>query len=229
VAISRLILGAGIAFGGAVGAVGVAHFMGTDVAETFRDTLGPPVTPFPVVPRLRLRASCPANTARDYFFPLELQTRPHEWEFGGDSDRSSPLRAMNEPSLSCASRDVDEEYRLLWTRSKRLEPVIVRVTRRGDAMELVGLVVMGGRAVEDTHRAIARKDWDDITHRIAGLAFWALDPFERGPGVDGSSFLLEGRKGDKYHVLDRDAPDRGAYSDLCNRFLELARFSTLGE
>ncbi len=48
-------------------------------------------------------------------------------------------------------------------------------------------------------------------------------PDVREPGLDGVSFLLEGRKDGKYHVVDRWGPEDENFLELCGYLVEITK------
>jgi hypothetical protein len=56
---------------------------------------------------------------------------------------------------------------------------------------------------------------------LIAASFWALDPEERPLGLDGSDWLIEGRREHIYRAVSRWSP-RGLLYDLGRRFFDLA-------
>src|SRR6185503_15892511 len=131
-----------------------------------------------------------------------------------------PLRQAHEPSLSCGASSADETYRFTWLRTFHA-PVIVRVSRSGDRRELTAVVLSGaggyepGTVERKMERPLQPAEWRRLTAALALSGFWKLplrDP--QSSGADGARWLVEGRRGDEYHLVDRWSPDRGRYRAL---------------
>ena len=72
---------------------------------------------------------------------------------------------------------------------------------------------------------IARATWENWPcSTIAGIDFWRMPtlPLKGPPGLDGAQWIVEGRRGGDYHVVDRWTPREGVYRDAGLAFLKLA-------
>jgi hypothetical protein len=54
-------------------------------------------------------------------------------------------------------------------------------------------------------------------------------PSRRDLGLDGAQWVIEGRRVDAYHVVDRWSPRGGPYRDAGLAFLQLAGLSATGK
>lgn len=178
-----------------------------------------------------LRGDCPLASASDFFFPVSA--------FDGaraDIDAlerelySRHLAAMHQTSLSCGAADTSEIYRFLWLRSfHRSISVRVVLKRDGARIEFTELTGSGGyepgRVRRHTERRLSRNEIDRLVKALNDADFWQLPTSVRDRGLDGAEWIIEGRRGGTYHVVDRFSPEGGAYRALGLFFLKLANFS----
>ena len=183
-------------------------------------------------PTSRVRSTCPDRLDNTFFFPAgSLGQRNARF----DEDRflrnwySGKLRKMLEPSLSCGDARGDT-FRFTWLRSFH-PPVAVRVFAGPKSAELVAIQMSGSggyapaAAVEQPHRALLPSEWKDLNDALARSDFWNLPSSRDQGGIDGAQWIVEGRVGSQYHVVDRWTPESGTFRDLGLLFLKLAKFS----
>src|SRR5258705_524385 len=116
------------------------------------------------------------------------------------------LVELHEPDLR-ASKDTGEIYRALWLRSFH-EPVSVRLVRRGD--DYFVITVQGSR--RDSTK-LSPDSWNTLHLRNAMRDFWTTEPIplpNGAEGLDGARWILEGRQGTRYHVVDWWSPQEHA-------------------
>jgi len=159
------------------------------------------------------------------------------------------LAAMREPALYNSTRRQNETrpeiYRFVWLRSFH-HPISVRVEKgQGEKVRLVvkELDGKGGYATGvltlDKTKTISDAEWSGSTKGVDECGFWKLPTVEQhwyvedgmtvGWAVtDGAQWILEGTKGNEYHVVDRQSPDddnhrkAGKYRAACLQFLQLS-------
>jgi hypothetical protein len=157
-------------------------------------------------PGLSLRAA-KSKSQTEYF-------RPHRYEL-----YSIPLKAMNELPLASLV-DEDESYRFLWLRSFH-RPVMVHVWRTGDRYFTIvkRLNGRGGDApgTSDLYwaRSLSVNDWDAFMVYLEQAQYWQMGTTKNEMAQDGAQWILEGYRDGRYHVVDRQSPDAGAYRDAC--------------
>ena len=142
------------------------------------------------------------------------------------------LRAMREPRL-CEPSDV-ERYRFLWLRTFH-RPVAVRVerTEAGASLTARELGGAGGYAPGELARGATRdltsSEWAELQRKLDAAGYWTLPTDSDRMGLDGSQWVLEGARGDRYHVVDRWTPEEAgrdaAFRELCLFLLDLAGFA----
>ena len=142
---------------------------------------------------------------------------------------SHELRVLDEPPLSKLSSGgasgtsptaAAESYRFLWLRTFD-PPVAIRLDVKADGTGTVTAKVADGQAgfpetskkiVEKRSRALTREQTGAFLAQINRTKFWSLvtniDPQDQmDTQTDGSEWVLEGVKGDTYHVVARWSPD----------------------
>lgn len=176
------------------------------------------------------RADCSSLDAAEFFFPMVVlgERRP---QFDHDAFRrewySKHLRAMAEPSLSCGESP-GESYRFLWLRTFG-HPIAVRVeTARSNTLTAVELDGAGGyepgKISRRVQRQLSTEEWKGLSEALKATDFWNMPGQSGDLGLDGAQWIMEGRSGHDYHVVDRWMPPAGAYRELC---LMLVKFSGL--
>jgi hypothetical protein len=64
-------------------------------------------------------------------------------------------------------------------------------------------------------------DWARLQDALVAASFWTLDPVEERFGLDGSDWLIEGRRKDIFRAVRRWSPRQALY-ELGQLFFELA-------
>jgi hypothetical protein len=181
------------------------------------------------------RTDCAKVDAAEFFFPkgvlgeqlskFDADAFTREWY-------STHLRTMAEPSLSCGQSD-DESYRFLWLRTWG-HPITVRV-EAGQPHTLTAVELDGaggyepGKVVRRVTRQLSAEEWRTLSHSSKALNFWKMPTRLPHHGSDGAQWVLEGRSGREYHVVDRWSPRDGAYRDFCLMLVKFAGLMPSGE
>lgn len=135
---------------------------------------------------------------------------------------------MREPSLSCGPVPHDG-FRFTWLRSFH-PPVTVRISLGRNSVELVATEMSGsgrpapGGVVDQPRRRLSTIEWENLEGELMRAKFWQLLSAADDWGPDGSHWLVEGRVGPRYHVVDRWSP-RGPFRDLGLLFIKLSQLS----
>ena len=69
--------------------------------------------------------------------------------------------------------------------------------------------------------ALSLDDWEELQRSLVISNFWSLDSADNRLGLDGADWLIEGRRGDEYHQVERWSP-QGAIHNLGRLFFALA-------
>lgn len=176
-----------------------------------------------------VRSACPPLAADNYFFPdpsdpffslaVSLDSFFRQWY-------SEHLRAMSEPSLSCGKSGDREIYRFLWLRTFH-HPIAVRIARSENGGQLSAIVLSGaggykpGSILKQVHKSLSPDQWEELIDEIKASEYWFQSSVEIGGlGCDGAQWIIEARRGQTYHVVDRWAGGENYFLGLL--FLELA-------
>lgn len=174
------------------------------------------------------RPACRDQTSDAYFFPKGWISDSKERSDGDQFARrwySKALTAMSEPSLSCRA-PANDVYRFLWLRTWG-RPIAVRVEGLTSgaaifAVELDGACGYGlGKVSRHKQRKLTDGEWTRIVNDLQALQFWTLPTRVPDDGLDGAQWVMEGRKGSQYHVVERWSPKGGAYREFCLSLLKL--------
>lgn len=149
-------------------------------------------------------------------FPLVYLRHRNGW-YG------SQLRATGQGPLCRGSDPSTSVFRLTWIPSFH-PTVMVRIEQRGTTYSLYAVRLTGaggydpGSKARDTTVSIASSDWEEWTRLLSAARFWEASTDESDSavtphgkvvvmvGADGAQWLLEGRRGDQYHAVDRWSP-----------------------
>lgn len=142
------------------------------------------------------------------------------------------LKAMSEKSLLKVSKDT-EVYRFLWLRTFH-HPVFVRIEKRGNYIQLVSKEMEedGRYPTRNVYRKVNKTldiaQWNEFLSLLEKSQYWQM-PTNIGDGsYDGSNWILEGVRDNRYHIVDRWSPERGEYQEACIYLLKLSEFDVDG-
>jgi|GEM_PF-956666 len=153
-----------------------------------------------------------------------------------DQQNSKYLIAMNEPSLFQQNTNrATEHYRFLWVRTFE-KPIAVRVWLDGTNAQLRVIRLGGlggyepGHIEYDETFSITSDQWKEFQTLLKKTSFWSMNSTEKQGGFDGASWILEGRSGGKYHLVDRWSPTVSTskrhlqgFKDCCECLQKLAK------
>jgi hypothetical protein len=124
------------------------------------------------------------------------------------------LFALQEPVLKNYNGD-KEIYRFTWLRTFN-HPVSVRLEKQGDVVKLFSKVCNGaggyepGKIIFDTTINFTKKQVDTANIKLDVAKFWTLQTEARKDnGKDGSEWIIEVFKSNKYHMVVRWTPEKG--------------------
>ncbi|MGE0213140.1 MAG: hypothetical protein AB7S41_15735 [Parvibaculaceae bacterium] len=164
-----------------------------------------------------IRTQCPLLTSDQYFFPAntfdDSDGFTRSW-FG------NYLTAAEEDPLSCGPPDGEESYRVIVAPSFS-RTLVVRVTKSPDAIWLVAALTQRDLSYTDISdpmpfevdwpdrlvwrwtRILSADDWSRVQAAVAYTTFWRAPPSSPSHGMDGTTWVIEGRKGNAYHAVKR--------------------------
>ena len=121
---------------------------------------------------------------------------------------------MKEPVLSSYKGD-KEVYRFTWLRTFH-HPVAVRLEKQNNSIRLFTKVCNGaggyepGQLIFDTTLNVTDDQYKSLTQKIVNINFWNLKTEKRDEdGNDGSEWVIEAVKDNKYHMVTRWTPSEG--------------------
>jgi hypothetical protein len=171
----------------------------------------------------------PACDGEAYYFPRGIFPEGYP---ASDAKRrlwySASLARIREPSLSCGNRE-GEAYRLIWLHDFA-HPVVIRITSRDRQVEAEAFQLSGtgkgdpGVSLYRVHKRLSTEDWGRLQTALRRSRFWFLPTSGNMYGHHGEQWIVEGRRRDAYHIVDRWSPPAGAYRDLGVVFFDLVHW-----
>ena len=142
------------------------------------------------------------------------------------------LKAMGEKSLLDVSGKNTEVYRFLWLRTFH-HPVFVRVERGQAKTKLFTKELDGaggyepGKVLRKNEVILKEKEFCEFLSLLEKADYWKLPSIQdNDDGVDGSQWILEAVKDDRYHIVDRWTPEKGEFRAACVYLLKLSGIDT---
>jgi hypothetical protein len=126
-----------------------------------------------------------------------------------------------------------ETFRFLWLRSFD-HPIGIRIVCVERTCELTAQRLGGrggyepGSLVERKARTLSEREAARFRALLTEVQFWGQQPPDKRIGLDGAQWVLEGRRGQHYHVWDVWSPETsGPFTGFRQPCLELLRLSGL--
>lgn len=181
-------------------------------------------------------AFIPTNK-KQFYFPLD-QFRDTSIYAGHETFvnvwYSQHLFAMREPVIF-ADKSSSEIYRFTWLRTFH-HPVAIRIEKQGETYMLYWKLNDGhggykpGKLAVNAHKSINKAKWNLFKGKLKGIDFWNMKTNEKMFGNDGSQWILEGKEGKLYHVVDRWTPNnKRAYYQCCDFLIGLTNLEFTGD
>jgi hypothetical protein len=171
------------------------------------------------------RAACKQPNVDEFFFPVGVLIPSQNGASLDDFVRrwfSKSLQRMGEPSFICEAPSADT-YRLLMLPTWGA-PVGVRVTLLSTTADVV-VKRLSGNGGYDPGTLLAAKtsslsvdDAARFRNTVADSAFWSIPTNDLDNLLrvrDGTEWVMEGRSGNRYHVVFRGSPEAGKFRELC--------------
>lgn len=140
------------------------------------------------------------------------------------------LPPMGEPSLLEARDQQANAYRFIYQHSMQHKPLVVRISIRPDGTGEVITKILTyaadcktGKLTKNKKRVVPKKAVDALLKRVEEADFWQLPAEDSVIGPDGATWIVEGVKDGRYHVVNRWSPRRGEYKRLGEEFAKLGR------
>ena len=131
------------------------------------------------------------------------------------------LIGTDDPPLCRARQTELEVYRFIWRSSSG--EALVHISNNCDTVGLRSHLFHSRLRlrVPSPSLVLTPDDWEKLQCAFRASDFWSLDARDEQLGLDGTWWLIEGRRGDIYHSVNRWSP-RGAVRDLGRLFFALA-------
>ena len=152
---------------------------------------------------------------------LSQEASPAE-KYRSTKEYQNTLSVFRETPIVPAANPSTEIYRLFVVPTFS-HPLSIRVERGGGDYILVAKRLSGqggygwGTLKDEKRRRLSEKEWRGLLKLLDETSFWTLPTgdarFERNEKgeelicLDGTSWILEGVRGAKYHVVDRYCPE----------------------
>ena len=127
------------------------------------------------------------------------------------------LQALSETSIGdLRGEGVTQSYRLLWLRTFH-HPVVVRVDVLSNGTGLVRIKETSGQGgyepgklIKNEARKLTAQEAQWFADRMQESGFWESPSNDKQAEneivLDAATWIVEGKKGDQYHLVKRDAP-----------------------
>ncbi len=136
------------------------------------------------------------------------------------------LRAMNESRLWNDTSEM-ETFRFLWLRTFD-NPIVIKIEKSKNKYTVEWKVTDGmggyapGKIITNEQINIDKIIWDSFKDSINKIDFWKMSNTEDFFGTDGSQWILEGKVGSQYHIVNRWTPHyQSRYYQCCNYLIGL--------
>lgn len=141
------------------------------------------------------------------------------------------LYALQEPVLKAYPYSL-ESYRFTWLRAFD-NPVAIRFEERPDGEVFLYCRKVSGKSVDrpgikiyDHKTRLSKKEWVKLKYYLSKFDFWYGSSGDCKSGLDGSAWILEGKKGHKYQAVSRVSPKDNsadqAFVNVCEYLLSLS-------
>lgn len=167
--------------------------------------------------------------SKPQYFPVGLFSRYPELSDWEARWYASELRQLQEPSLLAGkNRRSYSVYRFLLVPS--FSPsLVIRLVVNPDGTGTLATKLRTNIRGEDENAlveqtlAVSSEQVNDFLNLLHEADFWSLPTAKSTHGWDGEEWLLEGKRNDKYHVVDRwSGALEATYSRACNYLQELS-------
>ena len=153
----------------------------------------------------------------------------YEYGFSGIDRALKSINYYTDFLISCDEPALDEKlpdtYRFILLRTFH-NPIIVRLEKHRDSVKIYWKITDGkggyglGKMFVNETKTLSIEDWNNFEKLVDNTKFWTLSSFDNNEiGNDGSTWLIEGKKQGKYHLVERWCG--GEISSLGKKLLEL--------
>lgn len=115
------------------------------------------------------------------------------------------LRLIDEPVLTMTQ--TENVFRLTWLRSFNRH-IVFGLEKNANAISIYWKEFdESGKIIIKNSRRLTQKDWTDFVAAIQAINFWNIPTIKANGGLDGETYVLEGKMPGNYHVVDRWSGD----------------------
>ena len=142
------------------------------------------------------------------------------------------LRELGERALACGPSHADEVYRLAVVYShSTYSPFVVRVERSDRRVTVSGSVfqwvhgtpMASLKRTFQSQRSITESEWSELVAAIENAGFWTMEHNPEVEGLlDGSTWLIEGRRDRGHHIVEYQTSEDGSFRSLALSLIRLA-------
>jgi hypothetical protein len=140
---------------------------------------------------------------------------------------SKQLIALKEPSIYRDSTR-RETYRFTWLRSFH-NPIAIRIEKLDNVYKLYWKLCSGdggyapGNLIIHKQKIIDKMAWYAFIELLRQIDYWKLNTFEEvSMGTDGAEWIIEGKRLNQYHWVERWTPNHESkYFKCCNFLIDL--------
>jgi hypothetical protein len=126
----------------------------------------------------------------------------------------------NQPS-SRAPR-ADEVYIFASRGIYMSESVVITITRLGDTISLTTERPYAFTEHRSKRRLLSPAEWTEFRSALECTGFWSMSQSDDNIGLDGHTWSITGRSGEREHSLERWSPSGGPFFELGSLFAKLA-------
>jgi len=177
------------------------------------------------------------------YFPVSIFAKlPKDWKtnfsvnvvdcynngFGGSDKALKTINYYTKFLISCDEPALDEKlpdtYRFIYLRSFH-NPIIVRLEKDKNNVKIYWKITDGkggydlGKMFVNEIKTLSIEDWNDFEKLVNDKKFWTMNSFNNDIENDGATWLIEGKKQGKYHLVERWGG--GEISSLGKKLLQL--------
>lgn len=145
---------------------------------------------------------------------------------------SEMLYSLKEPVLKDYQGN-KEIYRFTWIRTFH-HPVSVRLEKQDETIKVFTKVCNGaggykpGKLIQDTIQIVQQEEYKKFLDLLSNSNFWNLPTEKKEMGTDGSEWIIEIVKDNKYHLVVRWTPreDEKAFREIGKYLISISKIKS---
>ena len=80
-----------------------------------------------------------------------------------------------------------------------------------------------GKLIKSNVYSMSKESYKSLWMQIEKIGFWNMPTSKQELGCDGARWILEGYKGEKYHIVDRWSSPKSSFHELGKHIMRLAK------